>query len=103
MERCGLVVAILVIGTLVLSLLGSAQAQCDQKDRGGPLLCCKGRNSSCAVDELSEKRNSHRRTVCYCDEFCESAGDCCQDFEEARRKCSLQGWLVFKVFISWLA
>ena len=105
MKCSGPIVASLLMSAVFFSQLVTGEAQCDQTDQKGPLLCCKGRNSSCIVDQTTDKEESipHRRTVCYCDEFCKSAGDCCEDFEEAQRKCTSNGQLnVFFIILSQL-
>ena len=56
---------------------------CDQREHGGSLQCCGGRNSSCGMEDYVHN------TICYCDEFCETAADCCPDFESVKRPC---GW-----------
>jgi len=88
MEWSGFIAASLMMSAVLFSRLATNDAQCDQSEQNGPLLCCKGRNSSCVVDQ---EQNVNRRSVCYCDEFCKSAGDCCDDFEETRRKCTSNG------------
>lgn len=67
--------------------------QCDQRDRNGPLTCCIGRNSTCAVEryDLKSDDGKPRRKVCFCDAFCELAGDCCPDFERVKKECKIQG------------
>ena len=54
---------------------------CDQRENGGSLLCCSGRNSSCGMEDFVND------VLCFCDEFCEGAGDCCQDFESIKEPC----------------
>ncbi|XP_072537107.1 somatomedin-B and thrombospondin type-1 domain-containing protein isoform X1 [Salminus brasiliensis] len=49
-----------------------AEAGC--ADRESP-ACCTGRNNEC-VDY------SRRKTVCYCDTYCEKTGDCCEDYRQ---------------------
>ena len=56
---------------------------CDQREHGGSLRCCTGRNSSCGME------NFVHSALCFCDEFCEAAGDCCPDFESVKEPC---GW-----------
>ena len=83
---------IVFIGSLALySTLVSGQ--CDQRDRGGPLTCCRGRNSTCAVERYDNEseNNKLRRRVCFCDAFCEPAGDCCPDFARVKKECKIQG------------
>lgn len=90
-KRQGLML-ILVLSFSLCSLADGACVQeesggpvhcCDQRDHGGPLHCCGGRNSSCGMEDYVHN------TICYCDEFCESARDCCPDFESVKRPC---GW-----------
>uniref|UniRef100_H2LAA8 Si:dkey-178e17.3 n=1 Tax=Oryzias latipes TaxID=8090 RepID=H2LAA8_ORYLA len=35
--------------------------------------CCSGRNNDCY-------ESSRRKTVCYCDTYCQKTGDCCEDY-----------------------
>ena len=51
---------------------------CDQREHGGSLQCCSGRNSSCGMEDYVHN------TICHCDEFCETAADCCPDFESVK-------------------
>ncbi|XP_031571907.1 somatomedin-B and thrombospondin type-1 domain-containing protein-like [Actinia tenebrosa] len=78
----------LAIGTLV-------SGQCDQRQRGGPLICCSGRNSTCAAERYENDEKDQpaelRRKVCFCDAFCEPAGDCCPDFERVKEECKIKG------------
>lgn len=62
---------------------GSAVKCCDQREHGGPLHCCVGQNSSCGME------NFVHNELCFCDEFCETAGDCCPDFESVKEPCGL--------------
>lgn len=84
---------VVIIGTI--GLYSSVVAgQCDQRDRGGPLTCCKGRNSTCAVERYDNGKPDDgrpRRKVCFCDAFCEPAGDCCPDFAKVKKECKIQG------------
>ena len=54
---------------------------CDQREHGGSLLCCPGRNGSCGMEDFANN------ALCFCDEFCERAGDCCPDFESVKEPC----------------
>lgn len=68
--------------------------QCDQRDRGGALTCCRGRNSTCAVERYDADQPGDgrpKRKVCFCDAFCEPAGDCCPDFARVKEECDIQG------------
>lgn len=56
---------------------------CDQRENGGLLHCCEGRNSSCGMEDFVHN------TLCFCDEFCDTAGDCCIDFESVKKPCGL--------------
>ena len=62
---------------------GSAVKCCDQREHGGPLHCCVGQNSSCGMENFAHNE------LCFCDEFCETAGDCCPDFESVKEPCGL--------------
>ena len=55
---------------------------CDQREHGGSLRCCAGKNNSCSM------MNGHSG-LCYCDEYCETARDCCPDFGSVKEPC---GW-----------
>lgn len=92
MERYRSTVALLVALSFLALVKGQCYQKegepvhcCDQRGNEGPLVCCKGRNSSCTVEDPSEE------SVCFCDEFCYEAGDCCPDFEKAREECNLEG------------
>ena len=50
---------------------------CDQREHGGSLICCVGQNSTCRLTDNVGKS-------CYCDEYCESIGDCCSDFKKGK-------------------
>jgi hypothetical protein len=97
-----------ILGFVLLCFLAITtlvSGQCDQRERGGPLTCCHGRNSTCAVqrydDEDEEKSSELRRKVCFCDAFCEPAGDCCPDFDRVKEECKLKGmWNVFQILSS---
>ncbi|XP_023814030.1 somatomedin-B and thrombospondin type-1 domain-containing protein isoform X2 [Oryzias latipes] len=47
-----------------------AEAGC--RERMSP-NCCSGRNNDCY-------ESSRRKTVCYCDTYCQKTGDCCEDY-----------------------
>lgn len=54
------------------------------------MLCCKGTNNSCWVRVPSSDRsglNQGQTKVCYCDEYCESTGDCCPDLKDIKAEC----------------
>lgn len=63
---------------------GASVQCCDQREHGGSVLCCSGRNSSCGMEDFVNN------ALCFCDEFCERAGDCCPDFESIREPCGFK-------------
>ena len=60
---------------------GASVQCCDKRDDGGSVICCSGRNSSCGMEDFVNN------ALCFCDEFCERAGDCCPDFESIKEPC----------------
>ncbi|XP_066545370.1 somatomedin-B and thrombospondin type-1 domain-containing protein isoform X2 [Amia ocellicauda] len=48
-----------------------AEAGCAKRENP---KCCTGRNNECY--ELSR-----RKSVCYCDTYCQKTGDCCEDYQ----------------------
>ena len=86
--------SVLVDGECFTDEEGGTAHCCDQRKREGPLVCCEGRNITCAVENPAEGNE------CYCDEFCHEAGDCCPDFEKAREQCKLDGEFVLSGFSS---
>ncbi|XP_010782510.1 somatomedin-B and thrombospondin type-1 domain-containing protein isoform X1 [Notothenia coriiceps] len=52
-------------------LVPRAEAGC--RGRESP-NCCTGRNNECF-------EYSKRKTVCYCDTYCQKTGDCCEDYQ----------------------
>ena len=58
---------------------------CDQREYDGSSHCCAGQNDSCSMG-TSGLLN---RSVCYCDEHCKTANDCCPDFESLNKTCGL--------------
>lgn len=73
----------LAYGACVQNEKGGPVQCCDQRQTGGSLHCCEGRNSSCGMEDFVHN------TLCFCDEFCETAGDCCIDFEDVKEPCGL--------------
>ena len=61
-------------------------SQCDQRQFGGSMMCCGGRNSNCYVKIRDTVKNS-TRSICYCDEYCKLTRDCCADFDKIRDSC----------------
>lgn len=72
----------LVVCGLVVFLLGMSvhqtQAGCAERDSPN---CCTGRNNDCS-------EYTKRKTVCYCDTYCQKTGDCCEDY---KRVCQISG------------
>ncbi|XP_064209356.1 somatomedin-B and thrombospondin type-1 domain-containing protein isoform X1 [Anguilla rostrata] len=48
-----------------------AEAGCAERENPN---CCTGRNNEC-------HEFSRRKTVCYCDTYCQKTGDCCEDYQ----------------------
>ncbi|XP_028853086.1 somatomedin-B and thrombospondin type-1 domain-containing protein isoform X2 [Denticeps clupeoides] len=69
---CGLLLCL--SGTCVYRVQGG----CADRDSGG---CCPGRDNDCVG-------YTKRKSVCYCDTYCQRTGDCCEDY---RRVCHLSG------------
>ncbi|XP_035020803.1 somatomedin-B and thrombospondin type-1 domain-containing protein isoform X3 [Hippoglossus stenolepis] len=55
-----------------------AEAGCGERESPN---CCTGRNNDCS-------EYSKRKTVCYCDTYCQKTGDCCEDYQ---RVCQISG------------
>ena len=72
----GFIAAVMVISSL---LLETVSAGCLRED--GQPLCCLGRDNTCLSKGPRLKGNDSK--LCYCDELCISAGDCCSDFPQA--------------------
>ncbi|KAK2837856.1 hypothetical protein Q5P01_015068 [Channa striata] len=75
--RPGLVVCgylALFCGDIVLR----AEAGCRERESPN---CCTGRNNECF-------EYTRRKTVCYCDAYCQKTGDCCEDYQ---RVCQVSG------------
>ncbi|XP_028396831.1 somatomedin-B and thrombospondin type-1 domain-containing protein-like isoform X2 [Dendronephthya gigantea] len=81
----------LLFGLFFVQFLILSTAQfCDQRARGGNLLCCKGTNNSCWVSVPSSPENAlpaGQTKVCYCDEYCSYTGDCCPDLKRVEAEC----------------
>lgn len=56
------------------------QAEAGCRERESP-NCCTGRNNECF-------EYTKRKTVCYCDTYCQKTGDCCEDYQ---RVCQISG------------
>ncbi|XP_012669718.2 somatomedin-B and thrombospondin type-1 domain-containing protein isoform X2 [Clupea harengus] len=60
---------------LLAFLLGMSvhptQAGCAERESPN---CCSGRNNECF-------EYTKRKTVCYCDTYCQKTGDCCEDYK----------------------
>lgn len=61
-------------------LVPPAEAGCGQRESPS---CCTGRNNDCF-------EYSRRKTVCYCDTYCQKTRDCCEDYQ---RVCQISGEL----------
>lgn len=61
-----------------------AEAGCGERDNP---KCCTGRNNDCF-------EYSKRKTVCYCDAYCQKTGDCCDDYQGV---CQGLGELLFLI------
>ena len=59
------------------------QAEAGCRERESP-NCCTGRNNECF-------EYTKRKTVCYCDTYCQKTGDCCEDY---KRVCQISGELL---------
>lgn len=68
----GRVFAVFVV---LMCVSGVCESGC--ADRPSP-KCCPGRNNKCA-------EFTGRRTVCYCDTYCQKTGDCCEDYQTTCR------------------
>lgn len=62
-------------------LVRPAEAGCGQRESPS---CCTGRNNECF-------EYSRRKTVCYCDAYCQKTRDCCEDYQ---RVCQVSGELI---------
>lgn len=58
------------------------QAEAGCRERESP-NCCTGRNNECL-------EYTRRKTVCYCDAYCQKTGDCCEDYQHV---CQVSGEL----------
>ncbi|XP_062400157.1 thrombospondin type-1 domain-containing protein 7A [Sardina pilchardus] len=74
-ERCWSGCSGLALCGLLVFLLGMsvqpAQAGCGERESPN---CCSGRNNECF-------EYTKRKTVCYCDTYCQKTGDCCEDYK----------------------
>lgn len=52
-------------------MLPAAEAGC--RERNSP-TCCSGRNNECF-------EYTRRKTMCYCDAYCQKTRDCCEDYQ----------------------
>lgn len=57
------------------------EAGCRERDNPN---CCTGRNNECF-------EYTKRKTVCYCDSYCQKTRDCCDDYQ---RVCQISGELL---------
>lgn len=62
-------------------LVPPAEAGCGQRESPS---CCTGRNNECF-------EYSRRKTVCYCDTYCQKTRDCCEDYQSV---CQISGELI---------
>lgn len=81
-ERCWSGCSGLALYGLLAFLLGMsvqvAQAGCGERESPN---CCSGRNNECF-------EYTKRKTVCYCDTYCQKTGDCCEDYKSV---CQISG------------
>ncbi|XP_056628517.1 somatomedin-B and thrombospondin type-1 domain-containing protein isoform X1 [Triplophysa dalaica] len=80
----GRVFAVFVI---LMCVSGVCESGC--ADRPSP-KCCPGRNNECV-------EFTGRKTVCYCDTYCQRTGDCCEDYQTTCRisaalDCEVRQW-----------
>lgn len=68
-------------------LVPQAEAGCRERESPN---CCTGRNNECF-------EYTKRKTVCYCDTYCQKTGDCCEDY---RRVCQISGELLCAVQVA---
>lgn len=59
------------------------QAEAGCRERESP-NCCTGRNNECF-------EYTKRKTVCYCDTYCQKTRDCCEDYQHV---CQISGELL---------
>lgn len=75
---------VLVCGYLAMFsgvIISQADAGCGERESPN---CCTGRNNECF-------EYTKRKTVCYCDTYCQKTGDCCEDYQ---RVCQISGELL---------
>lgn len=66
-------------------IVPQAEAGCRQRESPN---CCTGRNNECF-------EYTRRKTVCYCDTYCQKTGDCCEDYQSV---CQISGELFVLIF-----
>lgn len=59
-------------------IVPGAEAGCRERESPN---CCTGRNNECF-------EYTKRKTVCYCDTYCQKTRDCCEDYQ---RVCQISG------------
>jgi len=72
---------------LIQQLMSCAHGMCDQREFGGELKCCNGKDSNCFVKMQTSRTMGQANTICYCDSYCKYTGDCCKDYEKAQKRC----------------
>ena len=60
------------------AIIPIVEAGCGERESPN---CCTGRNNECF-------EYTKRKTVCYCDTYCQKTGDCCDDYQ---RVCQISG------------
>lgn len=90
-----------VLFLLVQCYIGFCSGMCDQRQFGGKMKCCTGKDSKCFVKTHSDRTRGQANTICYCDEYCKFTKDCCTDIDKIRRHCrsKLTGYILFMCFI----
>ncbi|MED6243678.1 hypothetical protein ATANTOWER_024991 [Ataeniobius toweri] len=63
----------------------TAEAGCRERENQN---CCPGRDNECF-------EYTRRKTVCYCDSYCQKTRDCCEDYQHV---CQMSGELIA---VSW--
>lgn len=74
----------MVLQQNILSCLGL----CDQRQFGGELKCCRGKDPECYVKVKNTRQKGTTPSICYCDSYCLFTEDCCEDYPKAVQLCS---------------
>lgn len=77
--RYGVIIVVLCGYLMFFSGLFFIQAEAGCGERSESPRCCTGRNNECF-------EYTKRKTVCYCDTYCQKTGDCCEDYQ---RECQI--------------